>query len=94
MKNKMKAFTRQLSHLSGISRSVLILGQAVIFAISASVLIYLVTLLTGHGDALITYERTQSIKYMLECIAAGLCVLWGGALFIDFALKKKEEETQ
>lgn len=78
-----------MNNMSGISKNLLIIGQSVLVLILAALVFYIIRFNRG-GDHTEFYYVYINACTLLDNIAAGQCLLWGGAFFIDYLEKSGE----
>jgi len=89
--NKLKIFlgdtARCFENISRISRSLLIIGQFFILCALLGFAFYIIYVRDSKNIEIFAYTFKMA-KIFFDNTIAGLSVLWGGALFIDYLEKK------
>lgn len=89
--NKIKTFfsdtARCFENISRISRTLLIIGQLFILCALLAFALYIVYVRDSNNIAIFAYTFKMA-KIFFDNTIAGLSVLWGGALFIDYLEKR------
>lgn len=92
--NKLKTFAgdtaKCFNGISKVSRYLLIFGQMFIFLAMTAFAFYIAYARESSNAETIAYAFKNS-KIFCDNAIAGLSVLWGGALFIDYAEKASEK---
>lgn len=90
-KHRLKTFfsdaKKCFDNISGISQKILIIGQLFIFCVLAAFTIYIIHVHNSANPEFFAYAF-KTAKVFFDNTIAGLSVLWGGALFIDYVEKR------
>lgn len=79
---------KTLRELSPLSQRLLRHGHELIIGFLAAILTYF-AFRVRDGGALNVYLVRESSELMVRSVLTGLAVVWGGALFIDYAGKRE-----
>jgi len=74
-------FENKFNSLSKISANMLIFGQLFLVLILSADLIYAISL---SPESIVLLNIYTSIRILFENAASGLCLLWIGAIFLDY----------
>ena len=74
--------------ISKISANMLIFGQLILLLILAADLFYAVFTISNSG---IFHGIFNSVELLFTNAASGVCLLWVGAIFLDYIDKNKNE---
>jgi hypothetical protein len=78
-------------NMCGLSRRILLIGETVLMAYMTGFFIYILNGIET-STSLELSQIFETSKLAIDNIAAGLCVLWGGALMIDYLFKTEYRE--
>ena len=90
-KNLILKLEDKFNGISKISENMLIFGQLFLLLILAADLIYAVLIFSESG---ILHGISDSIELLFKNAASGVCLLWSGAILIDYIDKKENKDEK
>lgn len=94
--NKLRAFignaAKCFDGISKISHTLLVFGQLFILCAMTAFAFYIIYARNSNNAEIIAYAF-KTAKAFFDSVIAGLAVIWGGALFIDYAEKLSGEKS-
>ena len=88
--NIMKKFRDSFENMSVLSAITLVLGELFILFILLACLAYTVYALQLNQNFADLHELLKMNYALYENAVAGLCIVWGGSLFIDYMDKNSQ----